>query len=68
MAEEDGRGLGDGRSLQASGTPELFRLLLAAASVPAAAACGLTPALAASYCELLDGLPAEQRAAKARSC
>lgn len=45
-------------------TPDLFSLLLETAQVPAAAACGLTPELATSYCEQLDGLSAKQRTAK----
>lgn len=53
---------------QRQAQPGLFGLLLFAAAVPAAAACGLTPELATSYCKLLDGLPAQDRAAKVGLC
>ncbi|KAL4445304.1 hypothetical protein ABPG77_011129 [Micractinium sp. CCAP 211/92] len=72
MAEEEGREQGDGEALQAalrqpepSGqAPDLFCLLSATTHLSAASACGLNPGLAAFYRELLDRLPAEQRAAK----
>lgn len=44
--------------------PDLFELLLDAASVAAAAAAGLTPELVGAFMALLDVLPPQQQAAK----